>query len=694
MGLEIEREKEIRMKQFMGMLLLNVGLVAGSHAAEISWTTNGITGAESDVLTNGILIEAINGAATGESSTPTVNGVPFVSDGSLLANNYSGDTWAPVATNDYDTLLSTIDYEASGTEAYTIKTFQGLTVGGEYMVQVWYAASDMARTMTYAGSGDNVLDGTTYGVGTFTADATTQDLIVTASQSGPRLTAYQFRAISGHEEPDPIIEVNVTNLVFGETYVGYTNSMTLSVKNVGGYVLDGTASVSAPFFIASGDTYSLSNGVSQVVTVWFAPQSVGEVTNSIVFTGGDGETVTVSGTGATEPEPSLGLSVSNLTFATTYVGSTNSLTVTVMNEGGKTLSGMASVSAPFYIESGADYSLGLGEEQDVVILFSPVTDGEHSETLSFTGAGGSNITVSGTGKLIIGTVIADVAGDYTGPSSEPEGWDYLYSDAAVNGTEVALTPDQPVASAYEGGNTGFGDPLGENGIAGVLGSITGDGLQYEIFSDGYDGNTKSEGNGGVPGIDLLMHPGKTDSNAYVIVRYTFTAADLAGSTLVNITGSFREEVGKTVSPANDSIIAEIYHNDSNLFSVTGADGRLWQADGTFDITDVEVAVGDTISFIVGNNGVATGDETALTGKIVVQSIDAPEIIAGPDVVDGNLEFQFTGVVGLRYQVELTEGLTGQDWKIVQDFNPLTTTPMDVSVPATNSSAFYRIKYVD
>jgi hypothetical protein len=681
------------MRKFKEMLLLSIGLIAGSHAAEISWTISAITGLESDVSTNGVLIDAINASATGVTATYTVNGVPFVSDGSLLANNYTGDTWIPAATNDYDTLLSTIDYEASGTGAYTLKTFQGLTVGGEYMVQVWFAASDMARTMTYAGSGDNVLDGTTYGVGTFTADATTQDFIVTASQSGPRLTAYQLRAISGHEEPDPIIDVSVTNLVFGETYVGYTNSMTLSVENIGGYVLNGTASVSTPFSIASGATYSLSNKQSQVVTVLFAPQSLGEVTNSIVFTGGDGEMVTVSGTGATEPEPSIGLSETNLAFGAISLGETGSVTVTVQNDGGNTLEGTASVAAPFSIESGADYSLGLGEEQDVVILFAPESAGDFSETLSFTGGGGSNITVSGTGKLVIGTVLADIAGDYTGPSAEPEGWDYLYSDAAVGGTEVALTPNQLTATVVAGGNTGFADPGGENGIPGILGSITGSG-QYEIFSDGYDGNSKSAGNGGVPGVDLLMHPGLAESNAYVIVRYTFTAADLADSTVVDIAGSFREEVGKTVAPANDSIIAAVYHNTDSLFSATGAAGRLWQADGTFDISDLEVAVGDTISFVVGNNGVATGDETALTGTIVVQSFEAPAILQGAAVVDGNLEFLFTGALGVHYQVESTDNIAIPDWQPVLDVNPLTLSPMDVSIPVTDPAAFYRVRQVD
>ncbi|MDF7799038.1 choice-of-anchor D domain-containing protein [Pontiellaceae bacterium B1224] len=681
------------MKKRIGILLAGGLTVMNPHAATIEWTTGTITGYESDVVTNGILLEAVNGVGGSVTTSPTVNGVTFTADGTLLANSWTGDPWTTPATNAaYDQLLSTIDYEGSGTDPLTLKTFVGLTVGAAYVIQIWNAESSNVRSMVYDGSGDNAVDGLSYGVGTFTADETTQALVVTASQGGPRLTAYQLRAISGHTEPDPIIDLSVTNLNFGSTYVGYTNSLTVVVENIGGEVLEGTASVSAPFYIESGAAYSLSNSQEQVVTVLFAPQSIGEVTESLVFTGGGGATISVSGTGVVEPEASIGLSVSNLAFTTTYLGATNSLTVTVQNTGGMILDGTASVAAPFHVESGGTYSLGLGEEQDVVILFAPVTEGDFSETLSFTGAGGSNITVSGTGELILGTIVADIAGDYISPSAEPEGWDYLYSDTAVGGTEVSLTPDRLVSSSYGGGNTGFGDPNGQYGVPGVLGSLTGSG-QYEIFSDGYDGNASSDGNLGVPGTDLLIHPGSGESNDYVIVRYTFSEEDLAGATVVDITGSFREQVGKTNGDPADSILGEVYHNTTQLFSVSGAVGRLWQTDGVFNITNLTVAVGDTISFVVGNNGKFAGDETALTGVIVIQEIPAPVLVPGVEVVDGHIEFQLDGKIGVHYQIESTEMLNLADWQPVLDIDPLTESPMDVSIPTTNAAAFYRIRYI-
>jgi hypothetical protein len=690
------------MKKLMGTLLLNGALLAGSQGAVIDWTTNAITGYASDIVTDGTLIEAVNGVGGSVTNSPTINGVTFTADGTLLGGSWTGDPWTVTNVFDagYDELLSTIDFESSGTGPVTVKTFQGLTDGAEYVIQYWYADSgwqnpDPDRTLTLDGTGVNVINGISYAVGTFTADASTQDLIVTASHNGPRLTAYQLRAISGHVEPDPIIALSVTNLVFDSTFVGYTNSLTLTVKNVGGEILDGTASVDSPFSIESGSTYSLSNNQSQVVTVLFAPQTDGEVTESLVFTGGGGTTISVSGTGVTEPEPSLGLSVSNLAFSSTYVGYTNSLTVTVKNEGGKTLAGTAAVAAPFAIASGADYSLGLGEEQDVVILFAPVAEGDFLETLSFSGADGTNISVAGTAEILTGLLVADIAGDYTGPSAEPEGWDYIYSDAAVGGVEVALTPDRAVASSYGSGNTGFGMPTGQYGVPAVLGSLTGSD-QYEIFSDGYDGKNSdlSWGNYGVPGTDLLMHPGGDTNNAFVIVRYTFSEDDLADSSTVSIIGSFRDEVGKTSGDPGGSITAEIYLNASSLFSTTGSVGRLSQSNGTFNVTDLTVAVGDTISFVVGNNGLLNGDETALTGKILAQVGSAPVILPGAVLNGDTMEFEFSGAPGSHYVVQSSDQLTSSGWETVEDVNPLISSPVAVSVSATNQTEFFRIMFVE
>jgi hypothetical protein len=187
------------MKKITGTLLLIGSLLPGANAAEIDWTTSSITGDPSEVIATGTLVEAVNGVGNGLNISPTINGVTFMGEEMLLGDSYKGDTWSPVISDPgYDQLLSSIDFEPSGTGPYTLRTFRNLSVGQEYLIQYWYADSDWqrhGRTLTFNGIGQNRINGFSFGIGRFTADAPTQDLVVTASHDGPRLTAYQLRVL-------------------------------------------------------------------------------------------------------------------------------------------------------------------------------------------------------------------------------------------------------------------------------------------------------------------------------------------------------------------------------------------------------------------------------------------------------------------------------------------------------------------
>jgi hypothetical protein len=245
-------------------------------------------------------------------------------------------------------------------------------------------------------------------------------------------------------------------------------------------------------------------------------------------------------------------------------------------------------------------------------------------------------------------VVANIGADYAtasgygvsnAPTAAPTGWAYLSSDAATGGTESALTAETVVGNV---GNTGFGVSGISTYNVGVLGNVTAAGQQYELFDDGYDGNggNRPMGNEGVVGTDLLLQPGDNAGTEYMIVRYTFSAADILNGTTANISGSFRELTGRT-GRNTDSITASVYLNTASQFSVVGGttagtDGYLTQADGTFNITGLTVAEGDSVSFVVFGNGNATSDETALRGSIEV--IPEPATLGMVAIVGGGLVF--------------------------------------------------------
>lgn len=189
----------MKMKNTICSSLLLGGLTLTSQAAVIAWTTADITDIN-DVITTGTTVTAQNYSGTGAPATVTVAGIDFTENNSL-SGNFSGDIFA-LATGDvgYDTFLGDIDFN-SGAADSTETISLSVTDGQQYILQVWYADDNTTgRVMTLTGSGgDNVLQGDDFAVGTFTADSTSQDLIITmsggASNNGVRLTGYQLRAV-------------------------------------------------------------------------------------------------------------------------------------------------------------------------------------------------------------------------------------------------------------------------------------------------------------------------------------------------------------------------------------------------------------------------------------------------------------------------------------------------------------------
>jgi hypothetical protein len=97
--------------------------------------------------------------------------------------------------------------------------------------------------------------------------------------------------------PGPTIEVTPTGGSFGFVLTGSTSNVTFAVRNAGSGTLSGGASVSAPFSIVSGGSYSLAAGQSSSVTVRYSPAAAGTNGSTLTFTGGGGTTRQLTGTG-------------------------------------------------------------------------------------------------------------------------------------------------------------------------------------------------------------------------------------------------------------------------------------------------------------------------------------------------------------------------------------------------------------
>jgi hypothetical protein len=105
--------------------------------------------------------------------------------------------------------------------------------------------------------------------------------------------AFEYGSLS----TNPVISLSPTSLTFGSILTNTTSDLTFTVQNTGSGTLAGTATVSTPFSIVSGGSYSLGANQSQTVTVRFSPKVAGSVTNTVTFTGAGGKVASVSGTG-------------------------------------------------------------------------------------------------------------------------------------------------------------------------------------------------------------------------------------------------------------------------------------------------------------------------------------------------------------------------------------------------------------
>jgi hypothetical protein len=108
--------------------------------------------------------------------------------------------------------------------------------------------------------------------------------------------------------------------------------------------------------------------------------------------------VNVYGVQASTSPAKLALSPTSLNFGSVITGQTNTRSFQVVNNGGLTLTGAVSTTAPFRISGGTPFSLTLGQTGLVQVAFSPASVGNFSNVVTFTSNGGNSTNaVTGSG---------------------------------------------------------------------------------------------------------------------------------------------------------------------------------------------------------------------------------------------------------------------------------------------------------
>jgi len=130
------------------------------------------------------------------------------------------------------------------------------------------------------------------------------------SRTGTMMIAGQTFTVTQDETPPlplapPILEVMPNSLNFGDVIVGQCSAdQIFTMRNSGGGTLSGSASVSAPFSIASEGSFNLGVGQTSTVVVRFCPTIAGQANGTVNFTSNGGNVSrSVTGNGALTPPP-------------------------------------------------------------------------------------------------------------------------------------------------------------------------------------------------------------------------------------------------------------------------------------------------------------------------------------------------------------------------------------------------------
>lgn len=268
-------------------------LACGSlTAAPIIWgpatDVSTTVGNSSDVSTNGALIEAYNGVANDQieaATTVTVNGVDFLPTTSLLNSDprNAGTLDFSLNTNEgdaaYDALLSTVEF-GGGTNLVTLTVGDGdgdssitgpglLGIGTSYEIQVWFVDTRNTRVTPVGDGNGNTVDlSDQFAIGTFTADAATQDITLASPGFGQaHITAYQIRNLAA--DPAPTV---VLSTAAGPVNGAYTVDVTFSE--------DVNSLADSDFVVTNGIASGLlpASGPASLYTVTITPTTSGDVT--------------------------------------------------------------------------------------------------------------------------------------------------------------------------------------------------------------------------------------------------------------------------------------------------------------------------------------------------------------------------------------------------------------------------------
>jgi len=407
---------------------------------------------------------------------------------------------------------------------------------------------------------------------------------------------------------------NPATATFGTVLVGNSKSLTETLTNSGGAsVTISQVTASGTGFTISGLTLpvTLSAGQSTTFTVQFSPQSAANVTGSftIVSTASNANlSVPATGNGVTPGQVTA--NPASQSFGNVQVGSSKSLSQTLTNSGGSTLTiSQATITGPGFSLSGLTLPLTLnaGQSTTFTLKFTPSSAGSFSGSLSIT-SNGSNpsfaVALTATGVLPPGTLSPNPATLSFG--SAQTGTSKILSETLTNSGGSSLTISQA-------GVTGIGFSI--TGLTLPLTLSAGQSTNFNVlFSPQASGNVS----GNVALISNASNPTLNISLSGTGVAPGFLTANPTSQSFGNVATGSSKTLSQTLTNSGGSAltISQVTPSGSG-FSSSGINPPVTLSAGqsyTFSVTFTPAVAGAASETLaVTSNGSNPNFSIALSG---------------------------------------------------------------------------------
>ena len=289
------------------------------------------------------------------------------------------------------------------------------------------------------------------------------------------------------------LSANPSSVAFGNVQVGTSSSKSETLTNTGSTAVTiSQATVSGTGYSISGLTLptTLNSNQSVTFTVKFAPTSAGASNGSVSVVSDASNSplsISLSGTGVAAGQ--LGSNPSSFSFGNVQVGTSKSLSGTLTNSGGSSLTiSAASASGSGFSLSGLSLPLTLnaGQSTSFTVLFSPSATGAASGNVNITSNGGNpnlNIPLSGAGvtqgtltpnpsSLAFGNVQVGNTSSLAETLTNSGGTSLTISAASASGTGFSLSGLSLPLTLNAGQSTSFNVTFAPSAAGSASGNVT------------------------------------------------------------------------------------------------------------------------------------------------------------------------------------------------------------------------------